>query len=136
MANGGRLGNADSAIQRALKHASTTSTTTTTSSSPPSYMLFSGRPVQSSPSVAIEKGGYRLRDRRSRLRINTDARVRAHTPSKLRSTSTPSITAETAIRYERRMISLLIAAAVAAAACFGMAWWLLVNGRRVLHRLP
>ncbi|KAI0313907.1 hypothetical protein OF83DRAFT_1175239 [Amylostereum chailletii] len=97
-------------------------------------MLSLGRPFRSSPSVSIEKGGYRIHNRPTRLWIDTDAKARAHSPSKLRSTSTASISAKAAIRYERRMVSLLVALLLASVACFGTAWWLIVHGERAPRR--
>ncbi|KAA1472312.1 hypothetical protein DENSPDRAFT_838540 [Dentipellis sp. KUC8613] len=83
-----------------------------------SRLAFPSRPVQSSPSVAIEKGAYRLRH---------SSTTRLRTSSKLRNSSTASETARASIRYERRMVILLLLVALAAAASFGCAWWLLIT---------
>ena len=106
--------------------------------------MFSGRPVESSPSVALEKGSYRLPgSRRSRpilARLDVGAAQayrpvhNPNRPSKSRTSSTASITAENAIRYDRKMVSLLVLVAFAMVACFGSAWWLALHGQRgTLH---
>ncbi|KAI0055882.1 hypothetical protein BV25DRAFT_1832801 [Artomyces pyxidatus] len=87
-------------------------------------MFRSERPVLSSPSVAIEKGAYRLHGR-------TPRRTHLRGNPALRKDSGASETARVSIRYERRMAFLVVFLALAATASFGLAWMLAMKGKRV-----
>ncbi|KAI0051506.1 hypothetical protein FA95DRAFT_284035 [Auriscalpium vulgare] len=89
--------------------------------------LLSARPMQSSPSVAIEKGAYRLHGRTLRR-----TRLQEVSPLRMGSTgSTVSETSRASIRHERHVTLLLVVLAVAAITSFGLAWILSVKGKRV-----
>jgi len=92
--------------------------------------LLATRPSQPSPSVAIEKGAYRLRHApKSRI-------AALRTPSKLRTSSMVSETASVSIRYERRMALLVVLLALASTVSFGIAYMLLITGKRGAFASP
>ena len=92
--------------------------------------MFLRERATSSPSVAIEKGGYHLHGRYVRLE-----KIRLRGPTLLRTESTASATAQQSLKYDRRISILLLLCALAAVSCFSFAYWLFVTGQRGMLEL-
>lgn len=87
--------------------------------------MFLRERATASPSVAIEKGGHRMHGRTTRLE-----QIRLRGPTKLRTESKASATAQKSLKYDRRISILLLFCALAAVSCFSAAYWLFVTGKR------
>ncbi|KZV62350.1 hypothetical protein PENSPDRAFT_253975 [Peniophora sp. CONT] len=87
--------------------------------------MFLRERATASPSVAIEKGGYRIHGRSAPLE-----QIRLRGRTKLRTESRPSVTAQKSLKYDRRISILLLFCALAAVSCFSTAYWLFITGSR------